>query len=140
MLRAVSTLPLAHPDTEQILTFTVICETEAAGVEYSPATLTRSVRPTRFSVPAGIVQAIKFWSVETFAVTVTGVTFVHCQAPVGELVPLLLLFQLGVCVPESPNKPSQVAPGADGGLISFSTISPLVPSEIRELASGVVEL
>src|SRR2546428_9758581 len=71
-----------------------------------PASQTRSVRPTRFSVPAGTTQDIKFCVAVVLAVTVTGVTFVHCHAPVGELVPLLLLFQLGVWVTDSPKSMS----------------------------------
>src|SRR5437588_10804328 len=90
MLIGVMTVPEPHPDTVHSSNLIVICEVEAAGVEYTPFAFTRSERLTRFKVPAGIVQAIMFWSVATLALTVTGVTFTQDQAPDGDISPLLL--------------------------------------------------
>src|SRR6266571_1326717 len=72
---------------------------EAAGVEYTPDNQIRSVRPMRSNVPVGTLQLIIFWSVVTAPpLVVTGVTFVHCHAPVGELFPIALTFHVGVFV------------------------------------------
>src|SRR6266568_5761166 len=54
-----------------------------------PESHTRSVLPTRFSVPAGTEQDIKFCGDVLLAVTVTGVTFVQEKSPVKS-VPLRL--------------------------------------------------
>jgi hypothetical protein len=69
-----TTVPVAQPETVHSLAFRFIVAVEAAGVLYTPTTQIRNVLPTTLSVLAGIVTAIKFWSVVTFAATVTGVT------------------------------------------------------------------
>src|ERR1700719_4423474 len=102
MLAKLITVPLPQPETVHSFAFRVIVAVDAIGVEYTPATQTLNERPTRFNVPAGIVAAINSWSVETFAFTVTGVTFALFHEPVKDVTPApLFVANSGVTVTES---------------------------------------
>src|SRR5712664_2281454 len=81
MVASEITVPLPQPDTVQSLALRVTVATEAAGVLYTPAAQIFNVRNETFSVFAGIVQAIRFWSLVVEVLTVTGVTLTHPLRP-----------------------------------------------------------